>query len=339
MTYSEMDRFCDALQGKPRDRVPIFPMVAGWVAGNFSDKPVSEIARNAKLLVEAQIRAKEAVGYDAFFAYAEPLYIPEAFGCKVIYRETGPLVEPLPLAVNHLDDLEKIPFPDPKKDGRLPVILEGVGGLSAYGGGSVPVMGLFEGPFTTTCRIIEADLIMRMIYKKRDILEALLSKVSRFLLEFGRALIESGANVIFLPEPTASSSMISPRLFRELVLPRIQALTSALGVPCILHICGDTFPVLDSMARSGADVLSLDQCMNLSDSRRKAPSIALGGNVDPTNTLYMGDEKRVVENTLNCLRSAGTSRFILMSGCGVPPQAPIHNLRAMVRTAVDYGLG
>jgi uroporphyrinogen decarboxylase len=339
MTYSEMDRFRDALQGKPRDRVPIFPMVAGWVAGNFSDKPLSEIGRSAKLLVEAQIRAKEAVGYDAFFAYAEPLYIPEAFGCKVRYTETGPLADPLPLTVNDLDSLEKIPSPDPRKDGRLPVILEAVSELSAYGGGSVPVLGLFEGAFTTTCRILEADLIMRMILKKRDTLQALLTKVNHFLLEFGRALIESGANVIFLPEPSASSSMISPKTFKELVLPRIQDLTSALRAPFMLHICGDTLPILDSMARTGARVLSLDQCMNLAESRQRAPNVALGGNVDPTNSLFMGDEKRVVENTLNCLRSATTSRFVLMSGCGVPPKTPIQNLRAMVRTAVDYGLG
>jgi MtaA/CmuA family methyltransferase len=167
----------------------------------------------------------------------------------------------------------------------------------------------------------------------------LLSKVNRFLLNFGRALIERGANVIIVPEPTASSSMISPRTFRDLVLPLIQDLTSALAAPCILHICGNTAPILNSMEQSGADVLSLDQCMNLSESRQKAPDVSLGGNVDPVNSLLLGDEKQVVENTLNCLRSAGTSRFVLMSGCGVPPQTPIRNLRAMVRTAVDYGLG
>jgi uroporphyrinogen decarboxylase len=309
------------------------------VSGNFSDKPLSEIARNAKLLAEAQIRAKEAIGYDAFFGYAEPLYIPEAFGCKVRYTETGPLVEPLPLTINDLDDLAKIPSPDPRKDGRLPVILETVSRLSAYASGKVPVVGLFEGAFTTACRIIEVDLIMRMILRTTDILQALLLKVNHFLLEFGRALLESGANVILMPEPTASSSMISPRTFKALVLPRIQSLTSALGAPCLLHICGNISPILDFMAQSGADVLSLEQCMNLLESRQRAPNVALGGNVDPTNTLLLGNEKRVVENTLNCLRSAGTSRFVLMSGCGVPPDTPIHNLRAMVRTAVDYGLG
>ena len=339
MNYSEMDRFRDALQGRPRDRVPILPMIAGWVATNFCKDPLFEMARNAKLIAEAQIRAKEAVGYDGFFAYAEPLYIPEAFGCKVRYTETGPLVDPLPLSMKDLGNPEILSFPDPKKDGRLPVILETVERLNGYRSGAVPVLGLFEGPFTTTCRIIEAEVILRMILKQPDTLKALLSKVSGFLLEFGRALIESGANVILMPEPTASSSMISPGSFRKLVLPEIRGLTKAMGVPCILHICGDTSLMLNSMAESGAGVLSLDQCMDLSESRIKAPNATLGGNVDPTNSLFLGGEEKVVEDTLRCLRDGGTSRFVLMSGCGVPPKTPIGNLRTMVKTAVEYGLG
>jgi len=314
-------------------------MIAGWVASNFCSEPLSEMARNARLIAEAQIRAREAVGYDGFFAYAEPLYIPEAFGCKVRYTPTGPLVDPLPLSMKELENADSFPLPDARKSGRLPVILEAVERLNAYGKGEVPVLGLFEGPFTTTCRIVEAELILRMILKRPDKVRNLLSKVNGFLLDFARALIERGANVILMPEPTASSSMISPKTFRDLVLPEIRVVTGDLNAPCILHICGDTSLILDSMSLAGAGVLSLDQCMDLSEARNKAPGATLGGNVDPTNSLLLGSEEKVVENTLRCIRDAGTSRFVLMSGCGVPPKAPIGNLKAMVRTAVDFGLG
>lgn len=338
MAYSEMDRFRDAMQGEPRDRVPVLPLIGMWAAANFSSEPVFETARKAKLIAEAQIRAREAVGYDAVYAYVDSLYIPEAFGCRVRYTETGPLVDPLPLSMQELDDPENLRFPDPRKDGRLPVVLEAVERLSAYGKGDVPVLGVLEGPLTAVCRVIEPDLIMRMVLKKPDLLRGLLSRMRDFLLEFGRALVKIGANGIFLPEPTSSSSVISPRTFKNLVLPEIRTLTGMLNVPCILHICGDTSAILDSMAQSGARVLSLDQCMSFSECRKKAPAIALGGNVDPTNSLFMGNEEKVANDTLNCLRSAGTSRFVLMSGCGVPPKTPIGNLRAMVQTAMEYGV-
>ena len=212
-------------------------------------------------------------------------------------------------------------------------------GLSAYGKGQIPVVGLFEGPFTTLCRLVEAEQIMRMIFKNRPLLEGLLDRVNGFLLRFGRALIENGANTLIIPEPTASASMISPAVFRAFVLPRLRVLMAELDVPCILHICGDTAPLLEIMGETGAGVLSLDQCMDLSASRARVPRVALGGNVHPIDALLMGTRERVAENTRHCLRSAGTSRFVLMTGCGVPPKTAIENVASMVQAVKEYGLG
>ena len=338
MTYSTLDRFVDAIKGEPKDRVPIFPMIAAWAAVNFSDSPPAELARDSQRVVDAQIRAMEAVGYDAFYAYANPLYIPQAFGCDVRFLETGPVADPLPLSITCLEDIEKLPVPDPLKSEPLAGALEIIQGLSHYGAGNIPVLGLFEGPITTACRIFEAELIMRMIYKNPPVLEALLDRVTTFLIDFSRALVDNGANVIFLPEPTASAAMISPVTFRKFVLPRLQAITRKLDVPCVLHICGDTSPLLEDIGQAGADVISLDQCMNLAESRSRVPDAVLGGNVDPINALLNGSQEQIAEDTFNCLQMAGTRHFVLMSGCGVPPGAPPENIAAMVKAAKVYGL-
>jgi MtaA/CmuA family methyltransferase len=339
MTYSTLERFHDAIKGAPKDRAPIFPMIAAWAAVNFSDSPPAELARKPQRVIDAQIKAMETVGYDAFYAYADPLYIPEAFGCNVRFLETGPLADPLPLTITCLEDLDQLPVPDPAKAERLAGTLEIIRGLSAYGAGQIPVLGLFEGPLTTACRIFEAELIMRMIYKNQQVLEALLDRVTDFLIDFSRALVANGANIIFLPEPTASAAMISPVAFRKFVLPRLQAITRKLEVPCMLHICGDTSPVLDAIGQAGADVISLDQCMNLAKSRSTLPDAVFGGNVDPINSLLNGNQEQIKSDTLNCLHAAGSRRFVLMSGCGVPPATPLKNLVAMVETAKGYGLG
>jgi uroporphyrinogen decarboxylase len=314
-------------------------MIAGWAAVNFSDLPLSDLAKNPEAIAKAQIRAREEVGNDALFCYADALFVPEAFGCKVRYPSTGPLVDPLPRTIASIEDVEHFPFPNPRNAGRLPLTLEVVNRLNDFGKGDIPVLGAFEGAFTTTCRVMETDLIMRMTHKNRPVLEGFLDRMNDFLQEFGRALIENGANVLFIPEPTSSCSMISPKMFRDIVLPRLQKLTSELTVPCVLHICGDTTPILEHMVKTGAHVLSLDQCMNLSDARKRVPDVAIGGNVDPIQSLLMGGKERVKEDTLNCLRTAGTSRYVMMSGCGVPPHSPVENLKNMVRTAVEYGLG
>lgn len=338
MPYTAMERFHDALGGDPKDHVPLFPMVGAWAAANFSDLSPDRLALEPNGIFMAQVRAKESMGYDALWAYADPLYIPEAFGCRVRFLETGPLADPLPLSITSLEDIDGLPSPDPRGSGRFPLILETVKRLSDYSGGDLPVLGLIEGPFTTTCRIIEPERVMRMVYKNPWVLEALLDKVTGFLLEHGLALIANGANAIFLPEPTASASMISPAMFRQFVLPRLKTLTEKFMVPCILHICGDTSPTLQAVGECGARVLSLDQCMDLSNAREVVPQAVLGGNVDPINSLFSGSKGQVENDTLHCLRTAGTGRFVLMSGCGVPPKTPLENMEAMIRTAKEYGL-
>lgn len=338
MIHTGFSRFMDALNGEPEDRVPICPSISGWAAVNFSSVPLVETARDPIRIIDAQIKAMETVGYDAFFACADALYVPEAFGCNVRFTATGPIADPLTIEINRPEDLSRIRIPDPRKDGRFPVILEAIHGLNEFCRGDLPIFGLFEAAFTTTCRLFEPDLVLRMVYKNQPTLERLLDKVNDFLIGFGLALIESGANVIFLPDPTASSTMISPMMFRQFVLPRLKGLISKLNVPCILHICGNTSPILELMEETGAAVLSLDQCMALSESRMKVPRAVLGGNVDPIESLLMGTPEKVAEDTLHCLRTAGTSRFILMSGCGVPPKTPVANLKAMVETAKAYGL-
>lgn len=329
----------DTLSGKPRDRVPVFPMVAGWVTANFTDSHPSELAGYPERILKAQIDAREVVGYDALYAYAHPLYIPEAFGCTVRFPETGPIADPLPGTFTSPEDFADLPVPHPQEAPPLSLNLQLVRLLSEYSKGRFPVLGLFEGPFTTATRIIEAEIILRMIVKNRRALNALLDRITRFLIDFGMALIHSGANVLFVPEPSSSASMISPKMFRDFVLPRLKMLSREITVPIILHMCGDTGPMLEAMGESGVQVLSLDQCMDLSATRGKTGKSALGGNVDPVNALLMGTEEDVVRDTRRCLETAGTGRFVLMSGCGVPPGTPVENLKAMVRTAVDYGLG
>ena len=258
----------------------------------------------------------------------------------VRFTDSGPLVQPLSsIGLETEAGLEALPRPNPERSGRLPVILAAVRRLADYSQGRIPVIGLFEGPFTTAGRILETDRLLRLTHKNQPVLTKLLDRITDFLLGFGKSLAENGAQVILIPEPTASASMISPRMFAEWVLPRLQRLTRNLDLPCILHICGDTSPLLGSLAQAGGRVISLDQCMDLQRSRMAAPQIALGGNVDPIHSLWLGTEEKVRQDTRHCLEQAGTEKFIVMSGCSLPPRTPVENIRAMIRTVKEYGRG
>ena len=312
--------------------VPAIPTVGGWVA-RFSGIPLKTLIYDAEAMAKAHIEAQKAVGYDALFAYIDPLYIPEAFGCSIGFISSG-AADAVPLDLQSEADIESLPDPDVRRDGRLPLMLNVAEQLVRVPAREVPVLPLVEGPFTNCARILGTEKMMRLILKKRPLVEKLLEKVGWLMARYAQALSDVGVDGLIIADPVGSSTMVSNKVYSELVLPHLQRFIGSLKMPAILHVCGDTEPILDMMAETGAKILSLDQCMDLAAARQRvAGRCGIGGNVDPINALLHGTVEDVKKDTLRCLRQGGKKGYVLMAGCAVPPRTPIENLKAMVETA------
>ncbi len=327
----EIDSFKKAVAMEEVEQVPVMPTVSGWVA-KFSGIPLATLMYDADAMAKAQIEAQKLVGHDALFGYMDALFIPEAFGCGISFTSSGPSAEPLDISDEA--DVEALPMPDIYHDGRLPTIQTFVAKLVNAPGREVPVLALTEGPFTTSARIYGTEKMMRAVMKNRSTVEKLLDKVGAVLSGFGRAVGELGADGLIIADPVGSSTMVSPKVYRELVLPHLQRFIGALNIPAILHVCGNTRPILNLMAETGAKILSLDQCMDLAEAKEQlAGRCGIAGNVDPIDVLLRGTVAEVKRETLKCLQRGGKKGYILMAGCAVPPATPLENLKAMIETA------
>ena len=334
MPENKIDLFRKVMAYEEVDEVPAIPSVSGWVA-RFSGTPLKDLIRNPEAIVRAQINAQKAIGYDALFAYIDPLYIPESFGCSLVFLTSGADVSPLP--INSEDNVKALPLPDIRRDGRIPVILRVAEELVQSPGRQVPVLGLVEGPFTTSSRILSAEKMMKALIKNRSMVERLIEKVNQLLLQFARALREIGIDGWIIADPVSSSTMISPQLYLKFVLPPLKDLIEEAGIPTILHVCGNTTPILPLMAETGAKILSLDQCMDLHLANETLASrCGIGGNVDPIQTLLLGTPEDVRRETVKCLKQGGKKGYILMAGCAVPPDTPLENLKAMIETNKEH---
>jgi uroporphyrinogen decarboxylase len=316
------------------EEIPAIPSVSGWVA-KTSGLPLPKLLFDAGAMANAHVKSQKEIGYDALFAYCDALYIPEAFGCPLVFRSSGPDVEPL--EINCEEDVRSLPVPDCRRDGRLSVLLNLAEELARLPGREVPVLSLMEGPFTNCSRIMGAEKLMRALIKNRQVVERMLDKVYDLLSAFGRRLKEIPIDGLIIADPVSSSTMISPSRYREFVLPTLQSFIRNLGLPVILHVCGNTNPILDLMAETGARILSLDQCMDLVKAKETvAGRCGIGGNVDPVHVLLFGTPEDVRRETLRCLRQGGKKGYLLMAGCAVPPDTPVENLKAMVETARSF---
>lgn len=329
---TNLDSFQKAMVMEEVEQVPAIPIMAGWIA-YFSGIPLKRLICDPEAILKAQIDAQKIVGHDAFFSYTDPLYVPEAYGCSVVSRSSE-ILDIVPLDIKSVEDVEALPVPDVRKDGRFPVILRVAERLVDLPGRDLPVLCGTEGPFTNCARIMGTENMMRALMKNRPLVEKLLESIGKTLSNFGRVLEEAGIDGLFLADPVGSSTTVSPKVYGELVFPSLERFIKGLTIPVIYHVCGDTNPILDMMCGTGARILSLDQCMDLATVKQKmAGRCGIGGNVDPTNVLPLGTVEDVKRETLKCLQQGGKNGYILMSGCAVPPRTPIANLRTMIETA------
>jgi uroporphyrinogen decarboxylase len=127
---------------------------------------------------------------------------------------------------------------------------------------------------------------------------------------------------------------LSPADYEVRVLPftrRIFEATRSLGVPRI-HFGTSTAGLLELIATSGADVISLDWRVDLDAGwRRVGHDRGVQGNLDPA--VLLGPVELVVEGARAVLRrAAGRPGHIFNLGHGVLPGSSLENLQALVQT-------
>jgi uroporphyrinogen decarboxylase len=102
------------------------------------------------------------------------------------------------------------------------------------------------------------------------------------------------------------------------------------GVPVILFVngCGH---LLEAMAESGADMLSVDWRVSLAEARRRVPRLALQGNLDPG--ILLGPAEEVARRTRDMVAETGGQAHVVNLGHGVLPETPIDSAQAFFDAA------
>jgi [methyl-Co(III) methanol-specific corrinoid protein]:coenzyme M methyltransferase len=217
--------------------------------------------------------------------------------------------------------------------GRVPMVREALRLLKEDIGEQVPIATYIMGPFTIAGQTMELDVLLKLCLKQPDQVSEILSSYAKLVIDLAKTYFDAGADYITIREMGACSDVLRPALFRNLVEPHLKNIFQKAPGPMVLHICGKSNGIIDSMNRCGAKALSVDQKNDLAETRKiLGPEPILFGNFDPYNVLVKGTPEDVVRAVEQCVLGGVDA---IWPGCDIWPTAPRENMEALMRAAAD----
>ncbi|MGD0955729.1 MAG: uroporphyrinogen decarboxylase [Candidatus Acidiferrales bacterium] len=327
--------FLGACRFEPVERVPVWLMrQAGRYLPEYqavrARHSFLEICKTPELAAEVSLQPYRVLGVDAIIVFSDILIVAEAMGLPLDVPDSGPeLGNPVRDAatVRQLRDF------DPERETRF--VGDAIRAICKAAGPDVPVIGFAAAPWTLACYMIEGRTrgdvshAKRMLREEPQTVRELLERIARATVGYLKSQIAAGAAAVQLFDTWAGE--LASDEYEEFEMPATTAIYDALGegdVPRILFAKGSATH-LENMARTGADVLSVDWKTDLAEARRRlGRRVALQGNVDPS--ILLGDEEGVRRAAREAIEKTGGVGHILNLGHGILPTTPVANARAFV---------
>jgi len=285
---SATERLLRVCRGEPVDRPPVWLMrQAGRYLPGYRRvrKQVAflDLVRDVERAIEVSLEPLDAIGTEAVIFFSDIFTPIPGLGIEVDFKPGPVIAEP----IRSLRQVEALRAPDPRES--VPFVFEILRGLRAeLASREVPLLGFAGAPFTLAAYLVEGGgsrhfaTWKRMLHREPELARALLDRLADCTVAYLNSQIEAGAQAVQLFDTWAGT--LSPADYREWVLPwhrEIAAKLDRAAAPFILYV-NDGAHVVEEMAASGADVLSLDWRIDLAAAaRRVGPRASLQGNLDP----------------------------------------------------------
>ncbi len=335
---NSLERLIASGNGQITDCVPVAPGI-GHYAAFQAHEPMTRVAHDPELMARVVLASLERHGYDSCGPITDYALGTESMGSVAVIREWEQTFVGS-FAVTAKGDVSRLRLPNPRTDGRMPVILGCERILVDTVGSRVGVNGGLPGPLSFAANLRGPQQILYDIVDDPALVHELLKISTDACKAFGLAQIElGGVKTVNVYEPMAT--LISNSMVEEFSFAYLADLLGVLkksGGKILLHICGQTTRLLRWMVEIGSDILSLDVDVDLA----RAKSIvgcgaSLSGNVAVQDLARLGPDDIYVRACRCIEQAAAGGRYTLSSSCEVPLETPPENIDALVRSAREFG--
>jgi MtaA/CmuA family methyltransferase len=298
------ERVLDAVAGRPTDCLPCLPITM-MLASDLAGVAYREYATDHRTQAAAQLGIARELGFDHVSVISDPCCEAADCGTGVIfYDDSPPTPDEEHALLRDKAVLRSLQAPDPRTGARMSNRLRA---LEELAGADLLVEGWVEGPCAEACDIRGINRFMVDFYDDPAFVRELVEFVTGLEIEFGRAQIEAGADMIGIGD--AASSLIGPALYEEFIFPAAQRLVDAMhdaGAICRMHICGNSKAILPLVAQLGCEIVDIDAPVPMDVARAAVgPSQVLCGNLDPVRAILDGSPETIRDGLEECRAHAG----------------------------------
>jgi uroporphyrinogen decarboxylase len=297
-----------------------------------------EMCRDVERAVEVSLQPVDLVGSEAVILFQDIFTPVPAMGVPLDFAP-GPVME---TPIRSAAQVEALRAPDPRES--VPFVFEILRTLRAeLADRQIPLLGFAGAPFTLAAYMVEGKgsrdfgVLKSMLHREPKLLRALLAKLTEMTVDYLDAQIEAGAHAVQLFDTWAG--LLSPGEYREWILPTHQEIASRIdrsSAAFILYVNNGAH-VVDSMAKSGADVISLDWRVEIGEAAtRYGAEVSIQGNLDPCALTAPPEQiARMVRETA---AAASPARGHIMNlGHGCLPSTPVEGVRAFTEAVRSLG--
>ncbi|BAZ81163.1 MAG: uroporphyrinogen decarboxylase [Sphaerospermopsis kisseleviana] len=331
-----------AARGEKVDRPPVWMMrQAGRYMKAYRDlrekyPSFRERSEIPEVAIEVSLQPWKAFQPDGVILFSDIVTPLPGMGIDMDIAEgKGPIIFSPIRTQAQIDNLRPL---DP--EAALPFIKTILGSLRQEVGDKSTVLGFVGAPWTLAAYAVEGkgsktySIIKNMAFSDPKILHQLLTKLAESIADYVRYQIDCGAQVVQMFDSWAGQ--LSPQDYDTFALPYQKMVFDLVkqthpDTPLILLVTGSA-GLLERMATSGADILTIDWTVDMADARRRlGKDVKVQGNLDPG--VLFGSKEFIRDRILDTVRKAGDWGHILNLGHGVLPETPEENVAHFFETA------
>ncbi|MGB9596735.1 MAG: uroporphyrinogen decarboxylase family protein [Candidatus Poribacteria bacterium] len=318
-------------------RVPVFALSEEFDVKWFNQGTYEEIISDAGKLAECSIASAYEFDYDWVWLQVDDCieFEPLGVGSKGSGNILRATCDYLPATE---ETLKLLKMPNPKRDGRMPILLDAISKVRKEFGDNICVCGRTAAPFSSASLLYGIEESMLLMFSDPDLLKKTCDFFIDLQLIWGKAQFDAGAHALWIGDCNAMSNLISLRQYSEFAFEPCKELIEKyreIGILTFLHASEEKPEYIEKQATIGADALSVGPGIDIEIAKNLTEGkIALIGNLDPLNILQRATPQKVVEEAKRIMnvgkRNGG---YMFNTGEMVPRDTPIENMRAMMTSA------